>query len=822
MELVENPQIELAFDYVSLTNKHIFLTGKAGTGKTTFLRRVRQEVVKRMAVVAPTGVAAINAEGVTIHSLFQLPFGPIVPGQTNEQMSQRRFNRKKIDLIKSLDLLIIDEISMVRADVLDAIDAVLRRYRPNSEPFGGLQLLMIGDLHQLPPVVKNHEWDLLKGHYSTPYFFGSLALQKTDAITIELKHIYRQSDRSFIDLLSKVRDNNIDTEVLEELNSRYQPDFQPEDKDAYITLTAHNSTSRAINAEKLILLPGAAHKFTAKIEGDFPAHTYPTEEELSFKVDAQVMFVKNDFSEEKRYYNGKIGRITKIKGNDIHVLCPGDEDEIVVGQAEWHNRRYSLDDETKEVEEKLIGTFTQHPLKLAWAITIHKSQGLTFERVIIDAQAAFAHGQVYVALSRCKSFEGIVLRSKLLSQSVKTDAVVRNYSEEAKKNEPDQETLTDAKRAYQQGLLNDYFQFKTLRYRLNQFHRFIHENQPTLHGNVAGELKNILEMAQQKIFAVAQTFLVQLEGYFAEEALPEENEELQARLSKAGPYFVQRLHDSLLKNVKSFHLTTDNQAVAQKGKERKEDLKKELIICIACAQALTEGFDSQAFDRIKANADIDYKKTASTKSSGSTKIPKDVAHPELYQLLTTWRRDTADRMDVKSYQVLTTRSLIETVAVLPTNLPSLKRIHGIGKARAKQFGEEIMEIVAKYCGDHELEPNQFTHLKSTKPAKSTKPDSKAISLALFKSGKTIPEIVKERGFVETTIEGHLAHYVGKGELSVFDLISPQKVAEVSAYFENVKDVGLSTAKSHFGEAYSYGQLRMVREHWLKEKESQGN
>jgi ATP-dependent exoDNAse (exonuclease V) alpha subunit len=403
--MTTNPELELAFEYVNATNRHIFLTGKAGTGKTTFLHRIRDQVPKRMAVVAPTGVAAINARGVTIHSLFQLPFGVLTPDRIRAELPKRRFSGKKINLLKSLDLLVIDEISMVRADVLDALDAVLRRYRRNRRPFGGLQLLMIGDLHQLPPVVKDQDWEQLRPHYDTAYFFGSLALRQAKPTVVQLKHIYRQSDGHFIDLLNKVRNNRIDATVLEQLNSRYRPDFRPYGEEGYITLTSHNRTARAINTEKLAELPGQATVFQAEVNGDFPESMYPNEPELHFKVGAQVMFNKNDSYPDRLYYNGKIGRITAIAGEEITVQCPG-EAPITVGPVAWENRKYSINSVTKEVSDSIVGTYTQHPLRLAWAITIHKSQGLTFERVVIDAEAAFAHGQVYVALSRCKSFEG--------------------------------------------------------------------------------------------------------------------------------------------------------------------------------------------------------------------------------------------------------------------------------------------------------------------------------------------------------------------------------------------------------------------------------
>ncbi|MEL6925931.1 MAG: AAA family ATPase, partial [Bacteroidota bacterium] len=429
---------------------------------------MKDEISKRMAVVAPTGVAAINAGGQTIHSLFQLPFGPILPGQLEKEMKVRKFRRKKINLLRSLDLLIIDEISMVRADVLDGIDMVMRRYRDRKLPFGGVQLLMIGDLHQLPPVVRDQDWQQLGQHYQTAYFFGSLALRQTDYLTIQLKHIYRQSDPVFIQLLNQVRNNQLGTGVLQTLNSRYQADFKEEEHEGYITLTSHVASARRINDERMAQLTTPSVHYDALIDGDFPEHAYPNEKKLELKVGAQVMFLRNDVSEAKLYYNGKIGFVYELEEEFVHVKCPDMSAPIAVSYEEWSNRRYELNEDTKEVEEKILGTFNQIPLKPAWAITIHKSQGLTFEKVVIDAQAAFAHGQVYVALSRCKSFEGIVLRTQINHSSVRTDTVVKNYSETAAQNQPDEAHLAKAQKEYQQKLVRRLFNFRQINYRFDQ------------------------------------------------------------------------------------------------------------------------------------------------------------------------------------------------------------------------------------------------------------------------------------------------------------------------------------------------------------------
>ncbi|MDR0940946.1 MAG: AAA family ATPase, partial [Bacteroidales bacterium] len=329
-----NPELQLALDFIHYTNKHIFLTGKAGTGKTTFLRTLQETLPKRMAVVAPTGVAAINARGVTIHSFFQLPFGPILG---DFKPDQQKLSKQKINIIKSLDLLVIDEISMVRADVLDGIDTVLRRFKDRSKPFGGLQLLMIGDLQQLSPVAKDHEWELLRPHYETIYFFSSHALRETSFVGIELLEVFRQQDTHFISILNKVRENCLDSETLAALNKRYIPNFQPKDADGYITLCTHNAQAQRINEGKLNLLTTKEKTFKARVNGIFPEYSYPTDFELILKEGAQVMFVKNDPAPEKRFYNGKIGKIVEITKEEIFVQCPDEDEPIAVTPLVWEN-----------------------------------------------------------------------------------------------------------------------------------------------------------------------------------------------------------------------------------------------------------------------------------------------------------------------------------------------------------------------------------------------------------------------------------------------------------------------------------------------------
>lgn len=819
MSEIPNPQIELAYQYIQNTNTNIFLTGKAGTGKTTFLHRIKRESVKRLAVVAPTGVAAINAKGMTIHSLFQLPFGAFVPGSKSLEQ-QRKFSRQKIALIRSLDLLIIDEISMVRADLLDAIDDVLRKYKDRTKPFGGVQLLMIGDLHQLPPVVKPDEWQMIRKFYKTPYFFGSLALQQTKTITIQLKHIYRQSDRMFIDLLNKVRNNDMTQEVFDLLNSRYIPNFEPKEDEGYITLSSHNATANNINHTRLSALTTKQHIFKATIKGDFPKHTYPTLERLELKVGAQVVFVKNDLAPEKRYYNGKIGQVVEIKDEGIIVKCPGDIENISVGTVEWQNVKYNLNEDSKEVEEDVIGTFEQFPLKLAWAITIHKSQGLTFDKAIIDAKSAFAHGQVYVALSRCRSFEGIVLMSKIGQSSVKTDRIVSDYSAKAAKNEPTESDLEIAKQHYQQDLIRELFDFRALSRAIGVLNKFMQDNDKSYTTSPIASLAAFAEQANAEVIEIANKFLRPLENYFRQNALPEEHEALLERLQKASQYFSDKLKLELMPQLEQIPVITDNQSVRGRTEDGLDAIERVLFMKNAQFETAQKGFDTTKYVKVKANADLDfddYKRKQKAQSKMS-KVPKDCPHPNLYAELLQWRDETAEFEGKTDYEVLPSRSLNELVTALPTSPKNLKKISGIGDVKLKMYGAAIIDMIENYCTKNGLVANTLKIPFSKKPTKKKKADTKEISFNAFKAGKKIAEIAEERGMAQSTITGHLAHYVGLGEIEIFELMEEEAVEEISNYFRDNLTDSRKEAKEHFGEKYSYNDLKMVLAYLESEEE----
>ncbi|HNZ84772.1 MAG TPA: AAA family ATPase, partial [Paludibacteraceae bacterium] len=436
-----NTELELAWRCVVQTGTLLFLTGKAGTGKTTFLHQLKTTSPKRMVVLAPTGIAAINAGGVTIHSFFQLPFAPYIPGTEFATDTKYQFNKEKINIIRSLDLLVIDEVSMVRADLLDSVDAILRRYRRTTVPFGGVQLLLIGDLHQLSPVIKEEERRLLEAYYPSSYFFNSKALQKTAYLTIELKQVYRQSEKHFLDLLNQIRDNKATSTTLEELNKRYIPDFIPPAGEEYIRLTTHNHQAQTINDQHLAKISSPAFSYKAQVNGNFPQHAYPADELLTIKEGAQIMFIKNDVSFPKRFYNGKIGKVTHVDEHVIEVQTNDDPEPFSLQKAVWTNAKYVLNKETNEISEDIEGTFEQYPIRLAWAITIHKSQGLTFDKAIIDIASSFAHGQTYVALSRCRTLNGMVLNSPISHRAIIKDAVIHDFVQQSATDAPDESKI---------------------------------------------------------------------------------------------------------------------------------------------------------------------------------------------------------------------------------------------------------------------------------------------------------------------------------------------------------------------------------------------
>lgn len=695
-----NPQIELAFDFLQYTGTNVFLTGKAGTGKTTFLRELKRRSPKRMIVVAPTGVAAINAGGVTIHSFFQLPFGPYVPGKMeetsgNEKRYTNKFSREKINIIRSLDLLVIDEISMVRADLLDAVSDVLCRYKDRSRPFGGVQLLMIGDLQQLAPVVKDDEWILLKECYASPFFFCSKALQEVPYVGIELTQVYRQTDAAFLDLLNKVRDNRADQATLQALNKRYIPGFRPDDTEGYITLTTHNYQAQQINREKLEELEGKAYSYEAEIVDEFPEYSFPTDQHLVLKKGAQVMFVKNDASPEKRYYNGKIGRVTAISSDHILVRCGDEKEAITVAKEEWTNTKYTIDAETQEISETVEGVFRQYPLKTAWAITIHKSQGLTFERAIVDAGAAFTHGQVYVALSRCKTLEGLVLSSPLRTGALICDQVVRQFTQGIGQNQPGHEQLADAKKAYYLQLLKELFDYNGVLRRMQYMSRILNEHLWRLYPELTERYRTIREFCHNELKDVGERFQGQLDRLTSECRDPEQDGQVRERVAKGLAYF--REHTGQVATlVQETHPEVDNKEVRKSLEEALRRLQQEVEVKVATLEAAAGGFSVMRHLQAKAKAMIEKPKAKVRKVTDKVEVPEDILYPDLYQILRQWRKEEAASMNLPVYTVLHQKALLGIANTLPTTGKDLLAIPGIGKKVAERYGVKLLEIVNDY------------------------------------------------------------------------------------------------------------------------------
>ena len=795
--MAKNPELELALQFIDKTDRNLFITGKAGTGKTTFLHKIKNDSLKRMVIVAPTGVAAINAKGVTIHSFFQMPFGPILPNQIANTNQQRKFSKTKIDIIKSLDLVIIDEISMVRADLLDGIDQVMRRYKNRNKVFGGAQILMIGDLQQLAPVVKPNEWSLLQQHYETVYFFSSKAYQEANVVSIELKHIYRQKNENFIQILNEIRTNTLSDSSAEILNKNYNPSFSPSKEEGYITLTTHNNRANLINNSELNKLKIKSTFFNAEISGKFSENAYPNAERLELKVGAQVMFLKNDSSTDKRYYNGKIGIITAISKESVSVQCPNEVDEIVTEKETWSNINYSINEETKAIKEEMIGAFSQIPLRLAWAITIHKSQGLTFEKAIIDAEASFAHGQTYVALSRCTSLDGLVLKTPITSSAIINDNTVSVFNESVEENHPDERILNESEKHFQLNLISEILDYQPLLYPTTRLIDIFYKNQTSIKGDVIDHLQTIKDEGVVALMKVSNGFKNQLLQISEDAILPENSSQIQERFIKAIAYFIVKTKGDILKPLNTITFSTDNKAVQKDFLKQLDSLKEKLLEKLFVLQKLTNCFKVQDYLEVRAKAVLQKSEPVKKKKVVSKRDP--ILSIKLREL----RDEISKDLGIAHFQIFTQETLYAMCDELPRTEKELLKIVGMGKTRVTKYGEAVLEAIDSYCKDNGI--NKLNEQK-----KEDKKPTKQISYELFKSGLSVKDIAKERGLTSGTIENHLANYITSGDINVLELIELKRYNKVRNEIESAGEVkGLTALKEKVDGGITYMELKMV-------------
>ncbi|MDG1277646.1 MAG: helix-turn-helix domain-containing protein [Algoriphagus sp.] len=745
MENESTDRLELAAKFVNNTGAPIFLTGKAGTGKTTFLRDLVRKTHKRHVILAPTGIAALHAKGVTIHSQFLLPLGSFLPVREPEGNFTSQFgfftqhtlarkhplNQLRKNVLKAVDLLVIDEVSMLRADVLDAIDYRMRSVKGNyRDPFGGVQVLMIGDLYQLPPIVRDQEWEVLRQFYPSMHFFEAKALQNSGMVYLELDKIFRQQDDEFIRVLNHLRDNEVTAEDVKLLNAHYRSADEVKDLPPCITITTHNYKADQLNQKELEALNITSFYYDADVEDDFPESLFPLPKTIELREGAQIMFVKNDSSGQSEYFNGKLAKVIKLTKTEVIVRMQDSEKEFQLRKETWENKKYIINPETKELDEEVVGTFSQFPIKLAWAVTVHKSQGLTFDRAIIDVGQAFAPGQVYVALSRLRSLDGLVLRSRIQSDLIHSDRKVVDFSVGAKKQTRLEELLIQYQSQYVSHILDSTFDFSPIQKELEFFQKdqassmeFEDEEMrgaiPTIQQRFQSEKENSDRFRRQLLALVYQG----------------NQSKLQDRLDKGSQYYREIIANQI------------QQVIGLRSQ----------VELFSKTKKYQEGLESLEAMLLRKYLEI----------SKVARIVKAILNG-----------DMPGKMEELDQEILALR------------------MQFINRAKEKA-AEKITNLKSK------------TGKKKTGVAKPkrAKGDSQELTFALFEMGKTIPQIAEERELAESTIKSHLADGIALGRIELSDCLPEEVISEIKSQFDRFKSV--SALREHFQGKFDYGTLKMV-------------
>lgn len=753
MDFQKTEQGILTLDFINQTERHVFLTGKAGTGKTTLLKQIIESTHKNVVVVAPTGIAALNAGGVTLHSMFQLPIGSFVPADVSNYngrvyfetprslKNHFRMGREKLSIIRQMEVLVIDEVSMLRADLLDALDYTLRRVRKNNNTFGGVQMLFIGDLMQLPPVVKNEEWDLLSKYYKSMFFFQAQSIKKEPPLYIELSTIFRQEDQAFIDLLNRLRDSKMTQNDWQTLDQYVKPNFKLSDNPGFILLTTHNYKADQVNTASLSALPDAAKYFKAEITGDFPEKIYPVNPNLELKLGAQVMFVRNDPSPQKKYYNGKIGKIEVLTDECIKVRCDDDNTLIEVEVHEWENEQYSVDEASKAVQKKVIGTFVQFPLRLAWAITVHKSQGLTFSKAALDVQDVFQPGQAYVAFSRLRSLNGLVLLNKLRLQNMENTQDVLDYTSQEFDMDRAKHLLSQASEEFMAKYIKHTFDVQQFMVLWNNHLRTYSDLQEGSVKNKFALWAHEMSAHLQPLLEISANFHRYIDSHFRKENYAAITE----KINGAQSYFTKQLEAF----AAGLYMQLGTLSKAKKSKTYFNELleiEEQFLLflrkinnCHALVLAFTSG--------------------------------------------ETLNKSILDEGFVKRYRA---RMLANTVELIRQKSPEL-------------IAQENSEIEEALNGK-----------KKKKAEKSDKIPTTEITFQMWKDGKSIEEIAKERVFTTSTIEGHFEKLIEEEKVDIGDVMDKATLDKIMAAIDTIPDAeSTKPIKEILGDEISFGQIKMV-------------